>query len=201
MCVTNKYHFLKIYISCLSCCRFSCCTGPGRSFGLLWPCNITILPEQLLHKTIPLCIPWMTHSNGGPTDFSCEITGELGAWSNFGNCHVLCFVSSSKELLVDRTELINAIVNGINFYFYSSHVSMALGQIKVKSLPCTVSNISEFETVTTEPTTVTAADGILVECNHKKKKEILQAPFYLRYRFRCSLYVLVSIPWFWKKPR
>lgn len=71
---------------------------------------------------------------------------------------MLCFVSSSKELPVDRTELINVIVNDINFYFYSSHVSMGLGQIKVKSLLCTVSNISEFETVTTEPTTVTAAD-------------------------------------------
>lgn len=118
--------------------------------------------------------------------FSCEIPEELGAWSKFGNCSVLCIVSSSKELPVDRTELINAIINYINLYFYSSYASMGLGQIKVKSLPCNVLDISEFENVTTEPTTVTAADCILVECYHKKKK-ILQTPFFLRYRFRCSL--------------
>lgn len=31
--------------------------------GICVPCSITILSEQLLHKTIPLCIPWMAHSN------------------------------------------------------------------------------------------------------------------------------------------
>lgn len=52
--------------------------------GFCVPCSITILSEQLLNKTIPLCIPWMAHSNGGMWRFfSCEITGELGAWSNF----------------------------------------------------------------------------------------------------------------------
>lgn len=60
----------------------------------------------------------MTHSNGGMWQFfSCEVTGELGAWSKFGNCHVLCFVSSSKELPVDRAVLINAIVNDIKILF------------------------------------------------------------------------------------
>lgn len=103
----------------------------------------------------------------------------------FGNCHVLDFVSSSKELPADRAELINAIVNGINFYFCSSYVSMGLGQTKVKSLPCNVLDVSEFETVTTEPTTVTAADCIWLSVTIKKKT--LQAPFFLRYRYRCSL--------------
>lgn len=106
----------------------------------------------------------MAHGNGGMGQFfSCGITGELGAWSEFGNCCVLYFVLSSKELPVDRTELINANVLDINFYFYSSYVSVGLGQIKVKSLPCNILDLSEFETVTTEPTTVTAADCILVE--------------------------------------
>lgn len=103
---------------------------------------------------------------------SFSLVKSLGNWVlavKFGNCHVLDFVSSSKELPADRAELINAIVNGINFYFCSSYVSMGLGQTKVKSLPCNILDISEFETVTTEPTTVTAADCILVECYHKKE--------------------------------
>lgn len=96
-----------------------------------------------------------------------------------GNCHVLGFVSSSKELPVDRAELINAIVNDISFYFCSSYVSMGLGQIKVKSLPCNILGISEFETGTTEPTTVTAAGCILVE-SYQKKKENSASTFFLR---------------------
>lgn len=96
-------------------------------------------------------------------------------------------MSSSKELPVDRTEMINAIINYINFYFYSSCMSMGLGQIKVKSLPCNVLDISEFENVTTEPTTITAANCILVECYHKKKKILQTEYLFLRYRFRCSL--------------
>lgn len=49
-------------------------------------------------------------------------------------------------------------------------MSVDLGQIKVKSLPCNVLEIAEFETVITEPTAVNAADCILVKCYHKKRK-------------------------------
>lgn len=96
------------------------------------------------------------------------ITGESGAWIKFGMpCTVFCV--EQQGAAVDRTELINAIVNDINFYFNSSYLSMGLGQIKVKSFPCNVLDISEFEIVTAEPTTVTANDCILVECYQKKE--------------------------------
>lgn len=80
---------------------------------------------------------------------------------SFGNCSVLCFLSSSKELSVELLcmerrlvtilsplflkKMINVIINEVNFYLHSSYASVGLRQLKVKSVQCKVLGISEFE--------------------------------------------------------
>lgn len=80
---------------------------------------------------------------------------------SFGNCSVLCFLSSSKELSVELLcmerrlvtilsplflkKMINVIINEVNFYLHSSYASVGLRQMKVKSVQCKVLGISEFE--------------------------------------------------------
>lgn len=63
--------------------------------GFCVPCSITILSEQLLNKTIPLCIPWMAHSNGGMWQFF--LVKSLGNWVLGVTLKLQCTVHCVKQ--------------------------------------------------------------------------------------------------------